>query len=223
MRKESIIIYERDFAYCLAGQLYDQAPGRKPRKADIIINKALEAFNQYPTHGKIFGDSNTVSIEKDKVYDFCHEILYNIPEFLELNLSQVEYEKGISVDDENRPKFSFTSMYDIETEDSIRNDFIDLDAFVGNVSRKLYNVRDKDCFLCVHDDNKHTNEYCLRCVINPSFTNNYESERFAKGKYTIVCNYDCYKAKYICCTECDEKDTCQNKCDSNPVDCENHK
>ena len=118
MRKESIIIYERDFAYCLAGQLYDQAPGRKPRKADIIINKALEAFNQYPTHGKIFGDSNTVSIEKYKIYDFCHEILYNIPEFLELNLSQVEYEKGISVDDENRPKFSFTSMYDIETEDS---------------------------------------------------------------------------------------------------------
>ena len=47
MRKETIVLYERDFAYCLAGQLFEQAPNRKPRKAEVIMQKALESFNNY--------------------------------------------------------------------------------------------------------------------------------------------------------------------------------
>lgn len=69
-----------------------------------------------------------------------------IPEFVELNLSQVEFEKGISVNDETWPKFAFTSRYDVNTPESWKNDFIDLDAFIGNVHHRLIKCATKgDC------------------------------------------------------------------------------
>lgn len=229
MRKETIVLYERDFAYCLAGQLFEQAPNRKPRKAEVIMQKALESFNNYETHAVIFGDMHKVSIEKGELYKFCDKLLKEIPEFNELNLTQNEIDKGITLDDD-RPSFQFTSRYDKKDENSWRDDFIDLDAFIQNLVFHLNQRLDlnNDCFLCINQDESSENtlssgqsDKCKTCKINPNFTNNYETCRQPKGKYTMACNFDCYKAKYICCIECDDKDNCTHKCDSTPDKCNN--
>ena len=53
-----------------------------------------------------------------------------IPKFRDLNLSQIEYEMGLSVDDDDRDRFVFTSAFDTIPEDE---DFIDLDACIQNI------------------------------------------------------------------------------------------
>ena len=231
MREKLITISERTFVYCLAGQLYEQAPNHKPRKADIIMGKAIQAFRNHENHAIILGDMHQVSIKEGTLCEFCDTLLKSIPEFMELNLSQNEYEKNISVDDLNRPKFAFTTRYDVATEDSWRDDFIDLDAFVNNVQRNIYDRihRNNDCFLCTSQNANSEStlspgdgDRCKTCAINPNHTFNYSSARYAKGEYTIVCNFDCYKSKYICCSECDNKDSCKHRCDSTPDKCNNH-
>lgn len=64
----------------------------------------------------------------------CRRAAHEIPSVRDLNLSKVEREAGISVDDPLRPPFIATSRYDrLKTE----YDFIDLDALAMNVSRTL--------------------------------------------------------------------------------------
>ncbi len=229
MRKQTISISERDLMFTVAGQLYDQAPNRQPRKADIIMQKFRDAFREIAIN---YNEYYSLRIERGKVYDWLHDMLFDIPEFCELNLSQVEYEKGISVDDENRGKFSVTTMYDVYTSESWRNDYIDLDAFVQNVYNKLLYIKDMDydCFSCVHQDknNKSTlawacgsSEICKNCSLNPNLKNNLEFSREPKGKYTYACKYDCFRDYYICCEECTRKNTCEHKCDGKSTECGN--
>ena len=59
-------------------------------------------------------------------------MMFSIPEFLDWNLSEVEIENGVKVDDEGRDGFVFTSIYDARDENSWKTDFIDLNAFVQN-------------------------------------------------------------------------------------------
>lgn len=154
-------------------------------------------------------------IEEDRLYDYIDQLLKSIPEFEELNLSQIEYDNGVNVHDENRSKYSFRSAYDIETVDSWKEDFIDLDAFVRNVVRGIINIEesDMDCFCCKHNkEGNKDSEVCKTCVLNPSFKNNYESDRTPKGEYTFACTYDCKKGYYIGCDECKEKYTCEYRC-----------
>lgn len=233
MREKYLIISERTFAYCLAGQLYAQAPNHQPRKTEVIMKKAIELFRNYELHSIVFGDAHQIAVIEKDLYAFCDKLLKSIPEFTELNLTQIEYDNGLrDPEDPNRPKYAFTSRYDIKDENSWKGDFVDLYAFVNNFCRSLNkeSTTEKDCFLCIHqpEDSESTlapgdSDTCKNCSINPKLTMNYECERFAKGNYTIVCNYDCYNSKYICCSECKNKDTCKHKCDSTPDKCNNHK
>ena len=214
MRKSTIMISERNLMFCIAGQLYDQAPARLPRKVDIIMKKVREKIRT-----DFFNDNEwyTMRIEEDAAYEYIKNLLMTIPEFEELNLSQIEYEKGIDVNDDSRPKYSFTTRYDVETSESWKNDFIDLDAFIRNVYRRVLQIKDveTDCFCCKHKDT----ELCKECSINEKLKINYECSRKPKGKYTFACKYDCFKSRYICCEECDEKETCNNRCDGNSSIC----
>lgn len=231
IRKQYINISERQFAFCLAGQLYEQAPNRYPRNVEIIMKKAIEAFRNHENCTVIFGDSYNVSIPSKDTYEFCDKLLRGIPEFIDLNLTYNEFISNIKIDDPNRPKFSVTTAFDIRNEDSWKEDFIDIDAFIGNFHRKLFNYKeiDEDCFLCKYQskDNKSTlapgnSDKCKTCKINPTFKSNYECNREIKGKYTISCNYDCVKLRYICCSECDDKETCKFVCKGTPDTCNNH-
>lgn len=227
MRKETIRISERDLMFVVGGQLFDQAPNRQPRKAETIMQKLRDAFRSEAYNDNEF---YTVLVEKDALYNWMKDKLFSIPEFQELNLTQIEFEKGISVDDESRPKYCFTTRYDVYDSESWKSDFIDLDAFVRNVHRRLVNIIDteEDCFCCIHQDKScksaldcGNSDLCKECLVNPNLKNHYECSRYPKGKYTFACKYDCFKNRYICCEECDDKDSCSHKCDADSDLCGN--
>ena len=133
---EIVIISESDIMYCIAGQLYSQAPNRSPRKAKIIMHKVRNAFRKL---AKNYNEFYSIEIKFDKmsILKFISDILMNIQEFKELNLSQIEFDKKISVDNENRAKFSFNSIYDKYNSESWKYDFVGLDAFIRNVYLSL--------------------------------------------------------------------------------------
>ena len=223
-RENSICIYERNFMFCLAGQLYEQAPNRSPRKADVIMNKAKELFRE-----QAYNDNEWYTVNVTSVKDFIKDLLYKIPEFEELNLSQNEYDAGVKLNDESRGEFHFSSRYDVNTADSWRNDIVDLDAFVSNVVRMLVaydEIEDNDCFTCIHDKkvkNAEDIRKCNHCRRNRKLkiVDNYEGTRQPKGEFTMACKYDCFKNYYICCCECDDKATCEKACKHDPENCGN--
>lgn len=227
MRKETIRVNERDLMFVIAGQMFEQAPNRQPRKSEIIMQKLRDSFRAEAHNENEF---YSIAIEPNDLYAWLKDILFSIPEFQELNLTQEEYEQGISVDDEERPKFTFTTRYDVYDYDSWRKDFIDLDAFVQNVHRRLLLViwSDQDCFCCIHQDrnsestlNCGNSDVCKVCLVNPNLKNHYEGRREPRGRYTIACKYDCFKGLYICCEECDDKDSCCHRCDGESKSCGN--
>jgi hypothetical protein len=94
--------------------------GQLPRSADVIMEKLNKLLPEF--------------IETDNIRAFVSETIEQIPEIRDWNLSQVERERGVKVDDEDRPPFAFTSLYDqIKPE----YDFIDIDALKQNVTRSL--------------------------------------------------------------------------------------
>lgn len=227
MREATILVSERNLLFVIAGQLFDQAPNRQPRKAEIIMKKVRDAFR---ADKRCNNDNEWYSIRlpEKEVYQFIKDMMFSIPEFQELNLSQIEYENGVSVDDENRAKYSFVTRYDKYDSESWKSDFVDLDAFVRNVECVFRVIYDNEqiCFGCVNQPINTDSalacgdsEKCKSCSVNPNHTNNYESRRFPKGRYTFACKYDCYKSRCICCEECDDKDSCIYKCDSKSNEC----
>ena len=227
MREATILVSERNLLFVIAGQLFDQAPNRQPRKAEIIMKKVRDAFR---ADKRCNNDNEWYSIRlpEKEVYQFIKDMMFSIPEFQELNLSQIEYENGVSVDDENRAKYSFVTRYDKYDSESWKSDFVDLDAFVRNVECVFWVIYDNEqiCFGCVNQPINTDSalacgdsEKCKSCSVNPNHTNNYESRRFPKGRYTFACKYDCYKSRCICCEECDDKDSCIYKCDSKSNEC----
>lgn len=226
MRKETIMVSERDLMFVVGGQLFDQAPNRYPRKVETIMQKLRDTFRS-----EAYNDNEyyTVTIESDNLYDWLKDKLFSIPEFQELNFTQEEYEKGVSADDD-RPKFTFITRYDAYDSESWRKDFIDLDAFVRNAYNRLFIVMesDADCFCCIHQDKTAESildcgrsDFCKGCSVNPNLKNRYEGHRQPRGKFTFACKYDCFKHRYICCEECDEKEECNHRCDSKSADCGN--
>lgn len=215
MRNKSICLSERTLMYCVGGQLFDQAPNRQPRKAEIIMQKVRDDFRKDAYNANEY---YTLVIEENCLQKFIRKLLMEIPEFVDLNLSQIEADNNVSVDDESRGKYRFTSRYDKETSESWKHDFIDLDAFIRNVINNIYMVieDEKDCFCCAHEKKS---EACKTCRVNEEFSINYECGRQPKGQYTFACKYDCFKSRYICCEECSEKDTCSKKCDGNSKEC----
>lgn len=214
MRKATIHLTERTLMCLIGGQLFNQAPNRQPRKAEIIMTKFRDSFRE-----KAHNDNEyySIAIEEKESQKFIKDLLFNIPEFKELNLSQVEFDNGISVDDESRAKFKFSSAYDKYTTESWKTDFIDLDAFIQNIMYAIgiANKNENDCFCCIHEDTISCND----CCINPKFKMNYECSRNPKGKYTISCKYNCYRSRQICCDECSDKESCDEKCGSSSKDC----
>jgi len=226
MRTKSISVSERSLMFVIGGQLFDQAPNRQPRKASVIMQKVRDAFRSI-----CYNDNEWYVAEIPEgdvyfnTYNFIKDLLMGIPEFVELNLSQVEFEKNISVDDENRSKYSFTSKYDKETAESWKSDFIDLDAFINNAHGRLLLLMksDQDCFCCKYSNQGHLGdtETCNTCTVNPNLKCNYDGEREPKGKYTFACKYDCREHKYICCEECSKRDNCIGLCDGKSETCGN--
>jgi len=94
--------------------------GQLPRSTDAIVEKLNTLLPEF--------------IETTNMRAFVSDTIEQVAEILDWNLSQVERERGIKVDDENRPSFMFTSRYD---QPKPEHDFIDIDALKQNVTRSL--------------------------------------------------------------------------------------
>jgi len=213
MREQTVLISERDLLYAIGGQLFEQAPNREPRNAQKIMMQVRDAFRK-----EAYNDNEYYSlrIAEEKLYKYIESLLMGIKEFVELNLSQNEVDNGVNIDDESRPKYTFTDRY---SKIPWKSDFIDLDAFIRNVVNRFWIIKyaEMSCFGCINKDT----DKCSWCAINNKLRVNYKGNREPRGKYTLVCKFDCYKSRYICCEECDDKNVCAKKCDGNYKGCSN--
>jgi len=213
MRKKTILVTETDLIYCVAGQIFEQAPNREPRNVEKIM---LEVKNKFRKLANNNNEWYCLYVEEDKLYIFIEDLLMSIIEFKDLNLSYIEFINGVTVDDENRAKYSFHSSYDVYNINSWENDYIDLDAFIGNVYREVKSrSKSKDCFLCKFS--RSNSSICDICSVNKD--NYFEEEIKFKDKYTRACPNTCYEGRHVCCDECDLESTCKNRCDINSSNC----
>jgi acyl carrier protein phosphodiesterase len=125
-------ISESELMFVVAGQLYSQAPNREPRNVEIIMKQVRDKFRK---DAKNVNEFYLMDFEICKIEEYVENLLMNIPEFINLNLSYEEIEKGVSVDDDRPAKF--VTMYDKLDSESWKSDFIDLDAFIRNVIKKI--------------------------------------------------------------------------------------
>lgn len=123
-----ICVSLNEFIGIAIGKIYELAPYHKPRFIDEITDEIIKRFKidcSMIGHDFIYHE-----VELKDLYKFIKNILMPIDKFRELNLSPKEYRQGISVDDENRPKFQFVSaFFDVAEDDN----FIDLDACIQNI------------------------------------------------------------------------------------------
>lgn len=121
----------------IAMWLYRLAPKHQPRKADIImkhVNSRIDSVLDIPIkHDPEFKIRDFE--DRNDLYKFVDELMKNIKEFRELNLTWKEYDAGVDVDSPDREgSIAFSSMCDVRSsEDWYTKDFIDLDAFVQDV------------------------------------------------------------------------------------------
>lgn len=212
MRIAKRIFYIYHIVEAVAGTLYRMAPRNRPRDMDKIMSYVVEQL-----------ESVCVNVATDRYLHMSAEVfnewltsmLKSCSEFCNLNLSQNECDKGISVDDESRAEFAFTSMYDVETADSWKDDFIDLDAAIHNIYNCIITAHEEsDCFLCDHSDDK---DVCKCCKLNyANYTNYYEhaNKPHDTSKYGGWCKVSCPKGVAVCCKDCTEFDKCslEDKC-----------
>jgi hypothetical protein len=130
-----ITITEQDLIYCIAGQLYRQAPNGEPRNADLIMSKVKRKFRE---NAENYNEFYFIDLEPEAtIMKYLTNLLMGIEEFKDLNLSQVEVENNVEVEDPNRSKFGFVSSMDKYDANSWKFDFIDLDAFIRSVCNEL--------------------------------------------------------------------------------------
>lgn len=152
------------------------------------------------------------------------ETLRSCPTFTKLNLSYNEISNNVN--NSNEADFVFTSGYDVDTEESWKNDFIDLDAAIGNIYRVIiqkYNDN-KDCITCEY--NYVDAEQCKTCLRNPMFRYNYyHVNKPFSNDIMRWCSKGCAEGIAVCCYDCSYKSNCKERCcgsyftDTNNVNC----
>lgn len=71
MRTKTIAISERDLMFVIAGQLFDQAPNRQPRKSEIIMQKVRDSFRQQAHNDNEY---YTINVEEKAFYDWIRDL-----------------------------------------------------------------------------------------------------------------------------------------------------
>lgn len=116
------------------GVIYSMAPENKPRNMEKIMDHVI---NYFKTNGKCYQDFYYMELAEEDVYKTIKEMMMSCPEFLDLNLSQDEVDRGVKFDDPERPPFAFITR---DTYIKSYYDFIDLDACIGNIVGYIENV-----------------------------------------------------------------------------------
>ena len=105
-----------------------------PRNLEVIFHRVAEVYKQNFEEQlpNFYVRHFTDAAELD---DFVGQHIMSIPEIIDLNLSQDEVDRGISVNDENRDKYSFVDRYTpIEPANEA---FVDLGALQRNIVRAI--------------------------------------------------------------------------------------
>ena len=120
------VVYEATRAYTLP---------RLPRNAEIIVEKVREVYHR---EFKRPHDNSEFHIRTFETYgelvNWIKEHIMTIPEIQDLNLTDSEVERGLTVDDV-KDKFVFTSRYSDDPDP--KDDFIDLGALARNLTHSL--------------------------------------------------------------------------------------
>lgn len=143
-------ISRRTFVGNCIGTIVRMAPANKPRKLEIINDKLIAYFREntkqfavnkegqpYPETSEYI---NYPKMTEEQIKKLINNIV-SIKEIEELNLSNYEYNKGVSVNDENRPTWCFVDRYSQQNED---DNFIDLWALTRNIFSAIYNEITED-------------------------------------------------------------------------------
>lgn len=131
-KSEEICLSACAFKGAVAYWAYAQSPKREPRSIEKVM-KALEGIIQ-ADFKVIMGDFQCKSFQDEEaLYKYINEKLLGIPEIEDWNLSYNEKKDNIDVNDPNRGGYRLISAYDKRDIDSWKDDFVDLDAFIGNV------------------------------------------------------------------------------------------
>lgn len=128
------ILSESEFVEVVVGKIYNFAPMHKPRKVDKIVEHIHKYFVEHKPN-KFFIGQLVVKNDKKEIASLVNSILLSCDEFVELNLSQKEYEANISPNDPNRQKFTFVGAF---IQPSPMDDFIDLDAITMEITNEIY-------------------------------------------------------------------------------------
>lgn len=213
-------ITKRELVSNMAYVITDMAPDNRPYQMDTILSKIVDKIAELENNPvEMSEESGETSILQAKFDSFlgdvriavfsesvipraiiafklAHYFVNSIPEIRALNLSMVEREAGIVDPDDIRRsvKYRATTMYDMIDKDAWKTDFIDLDALVGNLSIEFESV----------------GEYCTGVVGEEIMRT--RKKRYPKGSRRTCCEKDCLMGYYICCVECESKDTCAFSC-----------
>ena len=240
MRRENIVSIRREYFMSeFVAEIILIAPDANPNQIGVIIPKVNEMLKTLDVHTMTFeafsmfnsfGSDYEIVISspigsgkknlRNAIYCFVDYIVNSVEEIRQLNLTYNEWQAGMrDPDDESRPKFKFVTGYDHHDENSWKDDFIDLTALTQNVTATLSNQIDSpygsDCFICAHQ----STEKCKTCINNESYKDHYEGRRRVRGNCKTCCKFDCPLGRYICCEECNKKDTCVAKCEESIDTC----
>lgn len=123
-----ICVSLNEFIRVTTGCIYELAPYHKPRFIDEIVDEIIRLFKT--NSNRIGTDFFYYEVELKDLYEFIESILKSIDKFRDLNLSPIEYEQGIDIDDPDRQKFQFVCAFNSIPED---DSFVDLDACIQNI------------------------------------------------------------------------------------------
>lgn len=175
-------ISNKDIIGAVAGNIYRMHPYHMPEGIDKIMGHLNKVIDESPDCGGRVDDTfKLFEFEDFKVFKkWLKDILEQVPEYHELNVSRKLKERGVKSGDPENSGFVFTSRYDASGLATRYTDFIDLDALIGNIAYdidKMGQIND-DCFLCKYAKSYGSMEpgdkRCEKCICNPNIR--YERE-----------------------------------------------
>lgn len=172
---KDISISNKEIIKSVAGVIYQMHPYHLPEGIDKIMSHLNKTIDETPDcHGDIDSTFKLFRFEDYRELEkWLKNILEQVPEYHELNLSRKLKDKKVKVGDAENQGFVFTSRYDSSNLSTRYNDFIDLDALTRNIIIDIQITRESsdDCFLCKYAKEYGSmepgNEVCNTCLCNP--------------------------------------------------------
>lgn len=125
----------------VAGCIYEIAPNYKPRNIEAIIAALTKKLKEHEDIEYICSSTDVfyyLHSSRTEIMRIIHDVLFDILEFRQLNLSDREYLMGVDVDGDNRKNvMNFVTRYGNPLEGT-DDDFIDLDAVIQNIDVALF-------------------------------------------------------------------------------------